>query len=251
MTLRGYVPEVDAVERSLVLVDSTAPEPVRRMLADLFAEQPISVESGSLPDQAGETVVLVEDGSVVASSPLAALQESILFVNSDLFITGTRSIEEIEVPAVLTELKDVPFRVRGYPDSNAEKLLLILLSRFVEGRALDADAGRLRASFQQLSRIEDEVGTRKVYERLADSGVDTHVYGVPDWIPSRELDLVTHAGRGSNFRNTWFVVFEPDGSGVEPFGLLAYEIESRVWRGFYTDDPDRLAAIGEEISTRM
>lgn len=251
MTLREQIPAVAATDRSLVIVEGSSPEPVRQMLRDLFADQPVEVSDGDLPDAAADTVALVEDGAVVASSALEELQESILLVNSDLFTTGTRSVEEIDVPAVLEGLRDVPFRLRGYPESNSEKLLLVLISRFVEGRAVSANEGQLRASFQHLSRIEDEVGTRRVYERLADSGVDVHVYGVPDWIPSRELDLVTHAGRGSNFQNTWFVLFEPGADGADPFGLLAYEVEPRVWEGFYTADPDRLAAIGDEIRTRM
>lgn len=33
------------------------------------------------------------------------------------------------------------------------------------------DAGTLRASFQKLSRIRDEVGTQRVYRRLGENGV--------------------------------------------------------------------------------
>lgn len=79
----------------------------------------------------------------------------------------------------------------------------------------------------------------------------THVDGVPDWIPSRELDLVPHADRGPDFRNAWFVLFEPGPAATDPFCLLAYEVEPLVWEGFYTGEADRLDTIGQEIRTRM
>lgn len=260
MSLQRFVPDEPETDRSLVVLNGAAPNPVRTMLVDLFEEQPIDVGTDEIPDYEADTVVLLEDGEIVASSPLAALRDAILLVNSDLFITGTRSLEEIEVPDVLAGLIDTPFSLRGYPESNTEKLLLILVSRFVERRAAEAGAGTLRASFQYLSRVDDEQGTRTVYETLAERPLDVHLYGVPDWIPSRELDVITHAGRTEDFERAWFVLFEPaesesgppagDGGG-EPIGLLAYETEPRQWSGFYTTDRERLEAIGSYVRRRL
>ncbi|MFP4529764.1 MAG: histidine kinase [Halodesulfurarchaeum sp.] len=265
MSLREFIPESPPAERSLVLLNGAAPAPVRAMLGDLFADQPVSFETADLPERGGDSVLLVEEGEVIATSPLSAVQDAILLVNSDLFITGTRSLEEIEVPDVIAGLVDSPFSLRGYPESNAEKLLLILVSRFVERRASVTGSGTIRTSFQRLSRLEDEQGTRTVYEKLAKSDVDVHVYGQPDWIPSRELDVITHTGRDENFERAWFVLFEPDstssraGAGAEipvadepePIGLLAYETEPREWAGFYTTDPERVGAVAEHIARVM
>ena len=251
MTLRGLIPEVSPGERSLVLVEEDHPETMANLLEGVFADQPVAVETTETSATEEDTVLLVADGEVVASSPLAALQDAILLINSDLFTTGTRSVDEVEVPDVLAGLADVPFRLRGYPESNAEKLLLIVYSRFVERQALEADAGRLRASFQRLSRINDEVGTRRVYERLGESGVDVHVYGVPDWDPSSDLEVTCHGGRSLDLKRAWFVVFSPlDGAG-SPHGLLAYETEQRRWHGFFTTDPARVSEIDAAISRRM
>ncbi len=250
MTLRRFIPAEAPADRSLILVNEAAPDPVRRMLGDLFDKQQVQVEERALPDYETNTVVLVEDGEVIASSPLAALQDSILIVNSDLFITGTRELEDIDVPEVIQGLEGVPFYLRGYPESNSEKLMLILISRFVERQAYETGTGTLRTSFQYLSRIEDEQGTRAVYEKLAESDVEVHVYGQPDWIPSRELPVTTHTGRSEDFKRAWFVLFEPDEAGA-PFGLLAYETDPRRWQGFYTSDPGTLTEITDYIKQRL
>mgnify|MGYP000459243291 CR=1 FL=1 len=67
-------------------------------------------------------VALVEDGSVVARSTLDELLESVLLINSDLYKTGAIELGEVALPAVFEGLDEVPFRVRGYPESNKEKL---------------------------------------------------------------------------------------------------------------------------------
>ena len=252
MTLRGLIPETPPGERSLVLVEGDHPEATESLLDAVFDSQPVGVETVDTAAYEADTVLLVEDGGVRATSPLSALQDAILLVNSDLFTTGTRPVDEVELPEVLAGLEDVPFRLRGYPESNAEKLLLIVFSRFIERQALDANGGHLRSSFQRLSRIEDEVGTRRVYVRLGESGVDVHVYGVPDWDPSATLEVTCHGGRSQDFKRAWFVVFSPPAGGAgSPAALLAYETEPRRWHGFYTTDPARVSEIDATISRRM
>ncbi|SMO52131.1 hypothetical protein [Halorubrum cibi] len=208
-------------------------------------------------------VLLVDDNEVIAGSTLEALSDAILFVNSDLYITNARSPEDLELPSVITGLDDTVFTLRGYPESNRQKLLLITISRFIERAALTAGGGTLRSSFQRLSRLEDELGTRRVYERVADGGVDAHLYGVPD-DPPTGLEATIHGGRSSDFTDSWFVVFEPPGGpasvdaetdlarGVNGgVGLLAVETKPRIWHGVWTFDPDRLRAISRYIRRNL
>ncbi|MGM0371859.1 MAG: DICT sensory domain-containing protein [Halobacteriota archaeon] len=251
MSLRQFVPDREDTAHSLVLVNSTAPAPVREMLVDLFEDQPVAVEEIEDETDETDTILLVEEGSVVATSPLAAVQNAVLLVNSDLFITGTRGLDELQVPDVIEGLAGVPFTLAGYPESDTEKLLLILVSRLIERRAVRADEGTLRASFQRLSRIKDEQGTKTVYEQLGESDVDTHVYGVPDWIPSHEYDVVTHGGNGENFRKAWFVLFEPTGNPDAALGLLAYEVRPRRWEGFYALGEGELAEAAAHVTRTM
>jgi hypothetical protein len=245
MEFEEFFDEIDGRCRSLVVINRTAPRPFQRMLENAFDGQPVSVAERDIPERADDTVALVaereSEREVVATSPLDTLAETILLVNSDLYMSGAAGLEEFELPDVLEHLDEVPFRLRGYPESNTEKLLLIVISRYIERRAWQAGDGTLRTSFQRLSRMEDERGTRAVYETIGDSEVQTHVYGLPDWQPPPELGAVSHGGHTEPFRRSWFVVYTPPGDGSldldleDPHvALLALEVQPREWKGFWT-----------------
>ncbi|GAB7008529.1 hypothetical protein [Halorubrum trueperi] len=304
MTLEQLLDRFDGVERSVVVVNRTDPDPVLNMLVDTFGDDAVRVVDESVtkchisdgdsvfsgdgsagpaidvdalrrndavpfdgddPEDVENLALLVEGDEVVAGSTLGDLGDAVLFVNSDLYMTGSRSLDDIDLPAVITGLDDTTFTLRGYPESNRQKLLLITISRFIEQAAWTAGDGTLRSSFQRLSRIDDEVGTREVYERVAATGVDTHLYGVPDHLP-RDLDAVVHAGDTRDFTDSWFVVYRPPegtspvdadpgnhlGRGIDGgVGLLAVETEPRVWRGMWTFDPDRVSAINRYVERRL
>ncbi|KKF39992.1 hypothetical protein FK85_24210 [Halorubrum saccharovorum] len=220
---------------------------------------------GDDPEELENLALLVEDGEVVAGSTLGELGNAVLFVNSDLYVTGTRSLDDIDLPSVIGGLADTTFSLRGYPASNRQKLLLVTISRFIERAAWMADDGTLRSSFQRLSRLDDEVGTRRVYERVSEAGVDTHLYGIPDDLP-RDLDAVIHAGDTRDFTDSWFVVYRPPGGpqsvdvdsgsdltrGIEGgVGLLAVEVEPRTWRGLWTFEPDRVQSMNRYIERNL
>ncbi|GAA0507046.1 hypothetical protein SAMN04488066_101258 [Halorubrum aquaticum] len=297
MTLGQLVDRFESAERSIVVVNRSDPDPVRNMLVETFGDGTVrvteedlrgdggaaadvleaiaaggSVEADTLSfgDGVGDDVanaenlvLLIEGDEVVAGSTLEELGDAILFVNSDLYTTGARGLDDLELPSVITGLDDTVFTLRGYPESNRQKLLLITVSRFIERAALTAGSGTLRSSFQRLSRLEDELGTRRVYDRVASDGIDTHLYGVPD-DPPTDLGATIHGGRSSDFTKSWFVVFDPpDGPRVVDaetdleraadggVGLLAVETEPRVWRGVWTFDPDRLTAINRYIRRNL
>ncbi|WP_432765052.1 DICT sensory domain-containing protein [Halobaculum litoreum] len=255
-TLASAVP----ADRHLAVLRRDGGTPLDSMLRRLFADQPVSVgadaaRGAAATTDADDVAVLVEDGEVLASSPLAALERAVLLVNSDLYTTGTLPLADADLPAVLTELADVPFRLRGYPLAHKEKLLLIAMSRQIELRAARAGAGEIHSSFQQLSRIDDEVGTRRTYRRLAASGAAVHVYGEPDWDPESALDVTAHTGYGAGYSDSWFVVFDPPADAVgphtTPVALLALETEPRVWRGIWTFRPEAVAELAAVIRREL
>ncbi|GGM60131.1 hypothetical protein J2752_001749 [Halarchaeum rubridurum] len=275
MSLTRFLDRVPDRDRSLVVANRTGPAVLQRMLETAFAEQPVDVEETDVPDVDDDVVLLVEGDEVVATSPFSALQETLLFVNSDLYRTGTQGIETLDLPDVLTGLDGVRFSLRSYPQSDTEKLLLIVISRYIERVSWQADGGRHRASFQSLSRIRDERGTREVYGTLGDTGTDVHVYGVPNWVPPASLGVTIHGGYTEDFTDSWFVLFRPDedaravgdggengagtgpasntraGSSVDPVALLAIEQERGLWDGFWTFDPDLVDDIASYIATRL
>ena len=247
-------------DRRLAVLRRDGETPLDSMLRRLFADQPVSVgadavDGGDAIAGDDDVAVLVEDGEVLATSPLDALERAVLLVNSDLYRTGALALDDADLPAVLTGLADVPFTLRGYPLAHKEKLLLIAMSRYIELRARRTNGGQLHSSFQQLSRIDDEAGTRRTYERLAGSAVDVHVYGEPDWDPERALDVTAHAGYGDGYSDSWFVVFDPpaDATGphTTPVALLALETEPRVWRGIWTFRPDAVAELADVIRREL
>lgn len=220
--------------------------PIREALARIFDTGRVSVIEGS-PTQPDE-VVAVRNDEVVAASTAESLLQSLLLVNSDIYITGSRELDEAALPDVLQALHDIPFQLRGYPESDSEKLLLIAVSRAIERRAADAAAGTLRVGFQQLSRLVEEPGTYRVYERLAETDLAVHAYGVGDTTPPADLDVTTHTGTSQLHRKGWFVVFEPPTPAVEPAGLYAIERGDNEWEGFFSFEPSRIDAMQAVIT---
>ncbi|MFB6253991.1 MAG: histidine kinase [Halobacteriaceae archaeon] len=222
------------------------------MVEDLFETQPVGVIEHNLDEVSEDTVALIQNEEIIATSPISALNEMILLVNSDLFRTGARTIKEIDLPAVIKELDEIPFHLRGYPESHKEKLLLIVISRYIERIAWIHQSGSIRSSFQNLSRLNDEKGTKQVYERLAGSDVDVHLYGKPDWIPPMDLCSATHIGNSPDF-DVWFVVYTPpqNGSIDEYAALVAVEIGANEWEGFWTFQPSKVKEINAYIEHNM
>jgi hypothetical protein len=252
MGLERFLDITDAPERSIGVINRTQPEPFQLLIEKLFTNQDISVTEETISEYDDNTVALLENGTVVETSSLRELQDAILLVNSDLFITGTRTLEGTSLPAVIEGLSGTRFRLRGYPASDTEKLLLILISRHIEKRAFETGAGTLRSSFQRLSRLNDEQGTRRVYERVADTDVDVHLYGQPDWTPPADFPVTIHGGYTRDFRDSWFVIHcPPPGTDRQPSALLAIEVSPQTWDGFWTYEPDLVDQLTTYIKTKL
>lgn len=251
MTLLSFVEELPDPDRSLVVLNRTEPEQVSQLLAATIPERDVPAIERVADDEDDDVVVLVEDGDVVARSEMAELGEQLLYVNSDIFRTGTRDLDDVVVPDVLLAMDEQPFHLRGYPESDREKLVLITISRLIERRAWDVGEGTVRASFQNLARIEDEKGTREVYERLVATDVDVHLYGTADRLPAEDLRGIVHTGETPDFRRSWFVLFDPPNADEDAIALVAYETEPRTWRGFWTYDPVRVQRIERYIEREL
>ncbi|ELZ47766.1 sensor protein [Halorubrum californiense DSM 19288] len=252
-SLRSFFDELEAPDRHLVLLNRSSPDPVRNLFDSLLDGQPVSISEADTDEVADDDVIaLVEDGEVIARSPLDEPLESVLLINSDLYKTGGIDLDEVALPAVFEGLDEVPFRIRGYPASNKENLLLIIISRVIERIAAEHARGTLRASFQRLSRIDDERGTRSVYERVAGTGVDVHVYGVGDVESLSGLPVTVHSGTSYPYRRSWFVVFTPpEGGDGDHVALLALEDEPNVWDGFWTFRPKLVTRIEQYIAEEV
>ena len=128
----------------------------------------------------------------------------------------------------------------------------MFVSIHIERRAYVAGVGSFRSTFQRLSRLEDEFGTRQVYERLSGRTLDVHVYGVPDERPTW-LDATVHGGTSDEYRNSWCVVYRPPEGSVEEddrpdaAALVAYQREPNRWQGFWTYETARVERIDDYL----
>lgn len=240
-TIRGFLDDVPESSASLVTVNRSHPDSVQNLLEEAFATQSVSLTERSVGLDGDDVVALRKDGEIAAVSSLDDVMQSFLLVNGDRFKTSTHGFGEA-IPEVLTGMDGTLFDLRGYPDSNKEKLLLILISRHIERLAYEAGSGTFRSTFQRLSRLEDEFGTRKVYERLAGRTLDVHVYGVPDESPEW-LDATVHGGTSDEYRNSWCVVFRSSGEAGREAAMVAHQRRPNRWKGFWTYDAEEVARI--------
>ncbi|MFC6873939.1 DICT sensory domain-containing protein [Halobellus marinus] len=241
MKLREFVDEFSEAghDTSLSVVNSSQPPTVSRMLDRLFTEQSIGVSEVTRALSAADVVRLRRDGEVVAESDFEDVRDAILAVNSDIYVTGSRSLADVETPDVVSSLEGLRFRVRGYPEGSKGKLLLIEISRYIEAMALRHERGELHTGFQRLSRIADERGTRHAYEELAATDLDVHVYGIGDASPLDSQSVTLHADDAEEIRNGWFVVFAPPaGEDVAGAVLVAVTDDDTEWEGVWTADTD-------------
>ncbi len=218
--------------------------PVGTVLGRIFDTEQVRVAERA--DQSAD-VIVERDGHVVATSTVTELLRSLLLVNSDIYITGSRRLEDAKLPETLRVLHDIPFQLRGYPDSDSEKLLLIAVSRAIERRAFRVGDGTLHVGFQRLSRLVDEPGTLRVYEQLAETGVAVHAYGVGDVEPPPALNLTVRTGTTGLYRDGWFVVYQPPADG-KAVGLYAIDAGDNQWDGFWTYSAGRVKAMATQIA---
>jgi len=250
-SLAAFVERGTPRGRSLAVVNRTRPQPIQAMLEETFGGRSVDVTELDVSDAAEDVVVVLDGDEVIASSPLQALEDELLLVNSDLYVTGTKSLGDVTLPAVLEGLEETPFRVRGYPASDSEKLPLIVISRYIEQLAWRRESGRLRSSFQRLSRLDDERGTKEVYRQLAETAVDVHVYGVPDWIPPAPFPGVIHAGYHGEFRSSWFVVYHAEDADARTAALVAERVGDNEWEALWTFDDDRVRAVNRYVERAL
>jgi len=241
--LESIIAESDAPDQSLVVANRTEVDPIQRLLETTFAGQSIDITEAEHQPAESNTVLLVREGEVVATSPLQELIDACLLVNSDFYRTGPGGIDQSRAPDVITALDETVFDLRGFPASAKEKLLLILISRFIEARALEHGAGELRATFQELSRLTHEDGTLEVYRRLADTDLSVHVYGQDDWTTPPELDVQVHTGDHAGYRQSWCVMFEPPAREGGHAAMVALETSENRWRGMWTYDAERVRRV--------
>jgi len=222
-SIESLVARVEGGGRTLTVVDPDSEDVVDR-LRDYFGPQRITVTVAEGGDALPENfAVLHEAGEVVSASNLADVDAVLAF---EAGIVTDPDFERDDYPEVFKHADTTTF-------TSYDKRRMIIASREVELAAYDAGAGELRAGFQQLSRMEDQW---HVYEQLSESGLDVHVYGLPDWDRPRDLSLTLHTNDHPEVRDSWFVVYDGNGRDTRKTALVAYEQDDGTFHGFWTYD---------------
>lgn len=223
-SIRSLVDRVGSEGRTLTVYDP-ADEGIVDRLRDHFGPQRVTLTvAGSRGDRAPSNfAVLHEDGDVMAASDLDDVDAVLAF---EAGIIANPDFDRDSYPAVLEHDDTTTF-------TSYDKRSMIIASREVELAAHTVGRGELRVGFQSLSRMDDQWN---VYRQLADSGLDVHVYGIPDWDEPRDLDLTLHTDDVREVRESWFVVYDGDGRDARKLALIAHERDDGTFHGFWTYD---------------
>lgn len=242
--LRDHIEKFSSPSKfEMAVVGPDIPDPIYNMVEKTFNGTNVKVYGASI-EGVRDKLVLFEDMEVIATSALQEVADALLLVNSYAYTTGNIGLDELKVPDVIRELEGKRFILNGYPNSNYGKLMLILISRHIERLSYSHKESVHRAGFQQLSRLEDEQGTHRVYQKLSENGAEVHTYGLPDWTPPEEWGLNVHEDEGRDLIRYWFVIHR---SPEKDMALLAVNNVDDLWDAIWTTDPEQVQEIEEHL----
>lgn len=221
-SLPAFIEAVDDERLTLTVVNADGGAVDR--LAPLFDRLQVDVRAASLDaDAPTDVAMLHRGGDLLVAEPVAPL---------------LATAEGLDDPAdsrrTSSEVVERASRALYSVDAS-DRSELVRTSRLVETIAARTGGGRLHAGFQQLSRLADDAETLRVYRRLADAGVDVHLYGDPDErLPE---PFTVHGAPTEELAETWFVVFDGSGNARRMGALLAREIDPGRYSGFWSYQP--------------
>jgi KaiC/GvpD/RAD55 family RecA-like ATPase len=224
-SLRGIFDAVRADAPTLTVINYDDPPEELAVVERYFDRHGISVREASMDAPEPSSVALLHRGDdLLASETMPALRGAI-----DIDSDATDTFERRHTSDLLTNLDQ---SVHGA--SAANKGLLIDVSHSIELLANRTGTGRLHAGFQQLSNLVDDEQAARIYERLAASGTDVHVYGCPD-TEATVPGVTVHPVVTEEIADSWFVVYDGGDNPDQGAALLAQELDTdNTYDGFWT-----------------
>jgi len=239
-SLRSIFDDVRSGAPTLTVCNYEGESEALGVIERYFDRHGVDVRQASLDVAQPSSVALLHHGdNLLASETVTALLGAI-----DIDSATDEGFKQRQTSDLLTNLEQSVFGAAA-----ADKPLLIDVSHNVELLANRVGTGRLHAGFQQLSNLVDDEQASRIYERLAKSGVEVHVYGAPD--TTTELSGVTvHEDDGEEMAESWFVVYDGGGNPNQRAALLAIERDSTdVFEGFWTYDADIVGPLDAYLTT--
>jgi hypothetical protein len=215
---------VTAARRTLtVYAEDPHPE-----VADHFEGWNVEVRFDRLPEGSTDGFVTVRRGEEFLGSLDVRVLDALLEPPASVGPPGETTGPPLE--NLLALLDGTTFR-------SFDRRQLLAVSREIEDRAWRIGTGRLHAGFQRPPALAAQ---RDAYERLADRGLDAHVYFDGAWDADPIEGVTLHTGTDGQLGRFWFVVLAA--TGEQDCALLAMETDDR-YDGFWTYDPDHVADI--------
>lgn len=199
---------------TLTVANYDGPDEILAEIREYMDRLNVSVQTATLStDQPANVVLLHRGEDVLAATPVAELHNAIGLeaLEADAELTAGVS------PAVLEYVHRSEYAVE-----NGGKLEMVKISRLIETRALETQAGALHTGFQRIDRVADELGTQQLYENIAAAGVDVHLYGKAGSVPNEEL-YTLHTGDDPELAESWFVVHDGAGEPARKAALVSEE----------------------------
>lgn len=191
-------------------------------LTSQLATRNVTVEYRPLPlTRPSPFVTIREDGEFVGALSLADLRD---VLTPPIIRPGDWEGVSEGYRAVLGVLEETVFTA-------LDRRQLLATSREIEDRALRVGTGTLRVSFQSLSVFSTQLG---LYTTLAaETGLDIHIYGRPDWTPPATEGLTYH---GTDALTAfWCLAFDGGPEESQACALVARETEDG-YTGFWSYD---------------
>jgi len=199
------------------------------------------VTAAELPDA---FLVLTDGGACLGAVGIGDLYDYLFdSLRSDALADLTQNVRQR--PVVEGFLARLDQNV--YSLSGERRLPLVCVSQLLESRAWRRGTGSLHAGVQRLHTFERVPATWTRYRKIAETEVETTVYGRSDWEPE-DWGAVTAYGdeSGELVGEYWFVVY----SGPEDHddgALLAREVDADRYTGFWTFDSTTVDALVETL----
>jgi hypothetical protein len=242
--LQQFIDELESLQRRIVVVNGAEVDAEIAEIVDYFGRLDLEtshVTSTGLPD----SFLVLTDGDAYLGSVGVAELHAYLF---ETF--GRDSFSDLDAntrgnPSVEGFLARLDGNV--YSLSGEGKVAMGCVSQLLETRAWRRGTGELHTGFQTFRALDDDPAVWTRYRKLAECGVDTTVYGRPDWTPETWDGVTAYADEtGDHVADYWFVVYRGPDDGDDG-ALLARETDPDRYTGFWTFDSETVDALVETL----
>ncbi|ELZ12550.1 putative sensor protein [Halovivax asiaticus JCM 14624] len=142
--------------------------------------------------------------------------------------------ESVDTAAIFSFLDNTLF-------TSANRGQLLAVTREIEERAWRTGAGRLVVGFQTAAAFADQL---RIYDRFAtETDLTVRVLVADEWDDDSPpgIDLADEVG--GEIDAFWFVCFDGGETALNASAIVAEERNPGQYRGFWTDDPDRVTEL--------